>query len=42
VSLTAALDALNSAPARLNGESVEQALVRLSQDLQSKGSALVE
>jgi hypothetical protein len=42
VSLTAALDALNSAPARLNGESVEQALDRLSQDLQSKGSALVE
>jgi hypothetical protein len=42
VSLTAALDALNSSPARLNGETVEQALNRLSQDLQAKGSALVE
>ncbi len=42
VSLTAALDALNSAPARLDGEALEQGLNRLSQDLQSKGSALVE
>jgi alpha-tubulin suppressor-like RCC1 family protein len=42
VSLTAALDALNSAPARLDGETVEQALNRLSQALQVKGSALVE
>lgn len=42
VSLTATLDALNSATARLNGETVEQAMNRLSQDLQAKGSALVE
>jgi hypothetical protein len=42
VSLTATLDALNSAPARLNDETVEQALNRLSAARQAKGSALVE
>jgi hypothetical protein len=42
VSLTATLDAMNSAPARLNDETVEQALNRLSAARQAKGSALVE
>jgi hypothetical protein len=42
VSLSLTVDALNSAPARLNQETVEQALSRLSQELQAKGSALVE
>jgi hypothetical protein len=42
VSLTLALDAINSIPARQNAETVEQAMSRLSQDMQLKGSALVE
>ena len=42
VSLTLALDAVNSTPARLNQETVEQAMSRISQDMQAKGSALVE
>jgi glycine cleavage system regulatory protein len=42
VSLSLTIDALNSAPARLNQETLEQALSRLSQELQAKGSALVE
>jgi hypothetical protein len=42
VSLTLALDAVNSTPARLHQETVEQAMSRISQDMQAKGSALVE
>jgi NADPH-dependent 7-cyano-7-deazaguanine reductase QueF-like protein len=42
VSLTLALDAVNSTPARLFQETVEQAMSRISQDMQAKGSALVE
>ncbi len=42
VSLTLTLDAVNSTPARLNQETVEQAMSRISQDMQAKGSALVE
>jgi hypothetical protein len=42
VSLTLALDAVNSTPARFNQETVEQAMSRISQDMQAKGSALVE
>jgi hypothetical protein len=42
VSLTLALDAVNSTPARLNQETVELAMSRISQDMQAKGSALVE
>jgi N-acetylneuraminic acid mutarotase len=42
VSLTLALDAINSIPARQNAETVEQAMSRISQDMQLKGSALVE
>ncbi len=42
VNLTLMLDAANSATARLFQETVEQALARISQDLQAKGSALVE
>ena len=42
VSLTLVLDAVNSIPARQNAETVEQAMSRISQDMQLKGSALVE
>jgi hypothetical protein len=42
VSLTLTLDAVNSTPARLFQETVEQAMSRISQDMQAKGSALVE
>ncbi len=42
VSLTLALDALYSIPARQYAETVEQAMSRISQDMQLKGSALVE
>ncbi len=42
VSLTLVLDAVNSLPARQNAETVEQAMSRISQDMQLKGSALVE
>jgi hypothetical protein len=42
VSLTLTLDAVNSTPAHLFQETVEQAMSRISQDMQAKGSALVE
>ncbi len=42
VSLTLSLDAANSTPARLYQETVEQAMSRISQNMQAKGSALVE
>jgi hypothetical protein len=42
VSLTLTLDIANSAPARLNRETVEQAITRISKDMQAKGSALME
>lgn len=42
VSLTLTLDAVNSTPARLSQETVQQAMLRISQDMQAKGSALVE
>lgn len=42
VSLTLALDAVNSTPGRLHQETVEQSMSRISQDMQAKGSALVE
>jgi hypothetical protein len=42
VSLTLVLDAVNSIPARQNAETVEQVMSRISQDMQLKGSALME
>jgi hypothetical protein len=42
VSLTLTLDAVNSTPSRLFQETVEQAMSRISQDMQAKGSALIE
>ncbi len=42
VSLTLTLDLVNSAPARLNQETVEQAMTRICKNMQATGSALVE
>ena len=42
VNLSLVFDAANSTPARLYQETVEQAMSRISQDMQAKGSALIE